>query len=206
MSKIIDLTHPFTAAMPVHAYDEPASIKQVRTLEKNYYNDWLLSSGMHVGTHIDGPGHLTDSKLLLSNVPVEQFVARGYLVDVRGQTTIDASLLRNMPNEEGMIVLICTGFDKKFGTPAYFENYPVMTPEFAQELVKRKIKMVGTDCFSPDKYPFEVHKIFFAQGIFIAENLANLERLVGVKNFTVVALPLKTETDSALTRVVVIID
>jgi len=206
MSKIIDLTHPFTASMPVHADDEPASIKQVRTLEKNYYNDWQLTSSMHVGTHIDGPGHLTNSKVLMSTVPVEQFVGMGYLVDARGLATIDALLLQNMPADENLIVLICTGFDKKFGTPEYFEQYPVMTPEFAHELVRRKIKLVGTDCFSPDKYPFEVHKIFLNQGIFIAENLANLENLLGIQNFTVVALPLKTETDSALARVIAIVE
>ena len=37
-------------------------------------------------------------------------------------------------------------------------------------------------------------------------NLTNLEQLVGAKSFTIAALPLKTETDSALARVVAIID
>ena len=55
-------------------------------------------------------------------------------------------------------------------------------------------------------YPFEVHKIFFQHDTLIVENLTHLEKLVGIKNFTIVALPLKTETDSALARVIAIVD
>ncbi|MFA6535332.1 MAG: hypothetical protein WCS92_03690 [Candidatus Babeliales bacterium] len=66
--------------------------------------------------------------------------------------------------------------------------------------------MIGIDFFSPDKYPFETHKIFFENNILIIENLTNLESLEEIKNFTVIALPLKTETDSALARVIAIID
>jgi kynurenine formamidase len=205
MPIIIDLTHTFTAAMPVHAYDEPASITKIRNLAEHGYNDWRLTSGMHVGTHIDGPGHLLDAPGLLSAVPVERFVGKGYLVDARGKTTIDASLLHNMSIDEQAIVLVFTGMDKKFGTPEYFSQYPVITPDFAHELVKRNITLVGLDSFSPDQYPFEVHKIFFGGNVFIAENLTNLDQLVGVKDFTVVALPLKTETDSALARVIAIV-
>ena len=66
--------------------------------------------------------------------------------------------------------------------------------------------MLGIDFFSPDTYPFKIHKIFLKNHILIIENLTNLEHLLGIKNFTIVALPLKTETDSALARVVAIVD
>lgn len=205
MSQIIDLTHKFTESMPVHAYDEPSSIKKVRNLDKNKYNDWQLTSGMHVGTHIDGPGHLTDSKKLLSDYQVYRFVGRGFLVDARNKP-ISKDLLTNMPEEDGLIVLILTGSDKSFGTKEYFTEHPVISADFAEELVKRKVKMVGIDFFSPDKYPFPVHQILFKDDILIVENLTNLESLVGLNNFKVVALPLKTESDSALARVVAMVE
>lgn len=164
---------------------------------------------MHVGTHIDGPGHLTESKTLLCDIPVDRFVGKGYLIDARNKT-IDEFLLKDLPAQDNLIVLILTGFDKKFGTKGsgedYFNNHPVISANFAKELVKHKIKMIGIDFFSPDKYPFEIHKIFFENSILIIENLTNLESLLGIKNFTVVALPIKTETDSALARVIAIID
>ncbi len=205
MSKIIDLTHTITDRMPVHAFDEPVSLQRVRFISSDSYNDWKLCAGMHVGTHIDGPGHLTDSSIQLSDLPVDRFMGQGYLVDARGKT-IDVSLLSGMPAQEGLIVLVLTDFGKKFGLPEYFTDHPVMTTNFAMELVSRRVKMVGIDCFSPDRYPFPVHQLFFENNILIIENLTNLEQLVGAKSFTVAALPLKTETDSALARVVAIVD
>ena len=242
MPKIIDLTHKFTKSMPVHHFDEPALIEKIRNLTDHKYNDWKLSSGMHIGTHIDGPGHLTESKTLLCDIPVDRFVGKGYLVDARNKA-IDESLLKDLPAQDDLIVLILTGSDKLFGTNDYFNSHPVISVNFANELVRRKIKMIGIDFFSPDgvpshdirhsltqpshkatagspsqltmtdnltatanKYPFEIHKIFFQNNILIIENLSNLESLLGTKNFTIIALPLKTETDSALARVIAIVE
>lgn len=199
----IDLTLVFTASMPTHPFDEPSKIEKIRDLKTHSYNDWRLTTGMHAGTHIDGPGHLTDSSVLLSDLPIERFVGKGFLVDARGKS-IDAALLANCPNEPGLIVLILTGQDKKFGTPEYFTDYPVFSDDFAHELVRRQVKMVGLDAFSPDTYPFPIHQLLFKNDILIIENLTGLERLVGIKDFDVFALPLKTATDSALARVIAV--
>jgi kynurenine formamidase len=205
MQKIIDLTHKFTKSMPVHSFDDPVSIEKIRNLIDDKYNDWRLSCAMHVGTHIDGPGHLTDSDVLISDFSADKFVGKGYLIDARNKP-IDESLLKDLPLQEGLIVLILTGSDKKFGTKEYYDSYPIISVNFAKELVKHKIKMVGIDFFSPDKYPFDTHKVFFSNNILIIENLTNLESLVGIKDFTIVALPLKLETDSALARVIAIVN
>ncbi|KKQ33544.1 MAG: Cyclase family protein [candidate division TM6 bacterium GW2011_GWF2_37_49] len=158
---IIDLTHTFTKSMPVHSLDDAPTIEKIRNLTDNKYNDWKLTSWMHVGTHIDGPGHFTDSKIVFSDITADRFVGKGVLIDARNKA-IDSSLLKDLPAEEGLIVLILTGFDKKFGTDEYFNNHPVISADFARELVKRNVKMVGMDLFSPDNYPFEVHKIFLS--------------------------------------------
>jgi kynurenine formamidase len=203
MSQIIDLTHTITTSMPVHPLDESPSIEKICNLADNKYNDWRLTSGMHVGTHIDGPGHLTNSPVLLSELSIDRFVGKGYLIDARNEP-IDTSLLHDMPSDEGLIVLILTGMDKHFGTQNYFTNHPIIPTDVAHKLAKRKIKMIGIDFFSPDNYPFALHHLFFSHDILIIENLTNLDQLVGIKNFTVYALPLKTNTDSALARVVAV--
>lgn len=203
---VIDLTHRYKATMPVHEYDEPPKIEKMRNLETHKYNDWRLTSGMHVGTHIDGPGHLSTSKTLMADIPTDHFVGKGFLVDARGKKTIDASLLATMPAQEGLIVLIMTGMDTKFGTKEYFTKHPVISEDFAKKLIERKVKMVGLDFFSPDHYPFPMHDLLLSHDILIIENLTGLEQLVGIKDFTVAALPLKLETDSALARVVAMVN
>lgn len=202
--RVIDLTQVFYHNMPASSFDDPPKIEKIRTIKDDQYNDWCLTARMHIGTHIDGPGHLTDSKLLLSDIPVEKFVGKGYLVDARNKP-IDVSLLAHMPTEPDLIVLVLTGWDKKFETKKYFTDHPVLTEAFAQELINRKVKMVGIDFFSPDKYPFPLHQRLLKHGILIIENLTGLENLIGVKNFEVIALPLKLTTDSALARVIALV-
>lgn len=200
---VIDLTHSLGNSTPTHPLDERPTLIKNRTLQRDHYNDWQLCTGMHVGTHIDGPGHLTDSKELLSNKSINSFIGNGYLIDARNKQ-IDASLLQHFPKEDGLIVLIMTGYDKHFNSPEYFTDHPVIAPEFAEALVNYGVKMVGIDFFSPDHYPFAIHQTLFAHNILLIENLANLEELIEIENFWVVALPLKTETDSALARVIAI--
>lgn len=206
MSKIIDLTHPLTDHMPVYQSDDPVTLTKTRSLQADKYNDWCLCSGMHVGTHIDGPGHLTDSAVRLSDISIDRFMGTGYLIDARDRQVIGEDLLANLPAQDNLVVLVWTGWDKKFGTQEYFDKHPILTPEFAEKLISRNVKIVGIDSFSPDKYPFEVHKLFFRNSILIIENLSGLEQVAGVRNFTVFALPLKTETDSALARVIALVD
>ncbi len=62
--------------------------------------------------------------------------------------------------------------------------------------------MVGFDSPSPDRTPFVIHKLLLGQEILILENLCNLEKLLGVTGFEVVALPAKFRSDSAPVRVV----
>lgn len=203
--KVIDLTHSFTGSMPVHPWDERAHLVPLRTKNHDGFNDWLLTSGMHVGTHIDGPGHLTDSSLCMATMPIEHFIGEGLLVDARGRE-IDVALFEHVHiDREGLIVLILTGRDTLWGTPEYFTEHPVLSPDVARFLIMHRVKMIGIDFFSPDTYPFEIHKMLFDHQILIAENLTNLDKLMGIDRFMVAALPLKLETDSALARVVALV-
>jgi len=43
--------------------------------------------------------------------------------------------------------------------------------------VEKKIKLLGMDLPSPDKYPFRIHKKLLENNILIIENLTNLSEL-----------------------------
>jgi len=83
----------------------------------------------------------------------------------------------------------------------YFEEYPAFTEEFAQALVEAQVKMVGMDTPSPDYAPYPIHKLLLSNDILIIENLTNLDKLLN-KQCEIVALPINTETDGALARVI----
>jgi kynurenine formamidase len=199
---IIDLTHAFSDKIQVYPGDESPSLVKLKGFAKDGYNDYRLVTGMHSGTHIDGPMHLTSSAEYISSFPGESFIGRGCLLDVSGEKIIrwKSSYDETVLNSE--IVLVNTGSGKYFGSGKYLEDNPVIDTGFAEELVKRKIKMLGIDLMSPDRFPFPVHKILLSNNIFIAENLANLDMLNGIGHFEVIALPLKINADSSPARII----
>jgi kynurenine formamidase len=198
---IIDLSHATAAAMPTYPGDDPVFLEQVRMLPAHTYTDHRLTTGMHVGTHIDGPAHLFAGAPALDQFPASHFIRPGILIDARNKG-IDAPLLEQVSMQPDAIVLVLTGHDKKFGSNEYFIDHPTLTAAFAHALISRKINILGIDLPSPDRPPFQVHRMLLQRNILIMENLTGLERLVGIDHFTVAALPLKIKADSAPARVV----
>lgn len=200
--RYIDLTQPFTNAMPVYPGDPVPELTQVASLETHGHTDFHLSTRMHVGTHLDAPLHMLPGGKRLMDFPLQTFFGRGALINAVGRAVIDESVLAGVRLERGDIVLILTGWSKKFGSPDYYHHYPVVTEPLANALVGASIAMVGLDFPSPDQPPFTVHKILLGHDVLILENLTNLEALQVSHEFNVVALPAKLEADSAPVRVV----
>ncbi len=198
----IDLTHLFTENMPMYPGDPKPTITQTAELEKHGYNDFQVTTGMHVGTHIDAPLHMLENGKRLSEIPVEKFFGNGRLIDARGKSSMDASLLQHHSIERGDIVFIFTGWSAKFGQSDYYEKFPEVEEEFARRLIDGGVAILGMDTPSPDRPPFYVHKLLFQHDILIIENLTNLEALLNIPAFEVIALPAKFHTEAAPVRVV----
>ena len=71
--------------------------------------------------------------------------------------------------------------------------------------IENNIKMIGFDMPSPDRFPFESHKMLLKNEIFILENLCNIEKLLNAKEFKIAAFPLKIEAEGSLVRAVAIL-
>ena len=205
--KIVDLTHTFTADMSVYPGDPKSSLKQVAHIEKDTFNDYKIETVMHVGTHMDAPFHMIENGKTMDEILPEKFFGPGVLVDVRNMKKIGAELLENTQIEEGSIVLLYTGFANKYKTNDYFKDYPDLAEDFAKQMIKLKVTMVGMDMLSPDfDAPWKTHKTLLGNDILLLENLTNLDKLLNVRKFQVVALPAKFKADAAPVRVVAIIE
>ena len=172
---IIDLTHPFTADMPVYPGDPVPAFMSIASIPNDGYADEELTSGLHVGTHIDAPAHMLKGGKLLSDYPAERFVGRGVLIDARGKSLFSVNLLRDIELKAGDIVLILTGWSAKYNEPAYFEGHPQFTEDFAEKLIESQVSMVGMDTAGPDKEPYLIHQQLLGSDVLIAENLNHLE-------------------------------
>ena len=203
MSKLIDLSHSITDDMPVHPYDKKVNLNQNKYLQKDGYNHFRLETGMHAGTHIDSPLHLTDHEKTINEFSLEKFMGKGCVLDVSGESIINYKKRYSKLIKENVdIVLLYTGYSIIYGSESYFNSHPVVSEELAEFFIKKKIKMLGVDLPSPDYYPFKIHKKLLKEEIFIIENLKNLSKLLDVNNFEVMSFPLKVKADASITRVV----
>lgn len=200
--KLVDLSHEIEGNMPVYPGDTKTNLVQVKYLSVDKYNSHRLDINMHSGTHIDSPMHLTDSKRYISELPLESFIARGCVLDVRNHNVIRPSSEYDGLIKSHSIVLLYTGYDKHYGTEEYYENHPCVDMDFCKLLIKKNIRMLGMDTPSPDRYPFEAHKLLLKNNIYIMENLTNLNQLLNADRFEIIAFPLKIRADSSITRAV----
>lgn len=199
--KIIDLTHTFTAAMPVFPGDKPPRLRENIDRENSIVH-YDLETGMHVGTHMDAPLHMLTGAKKLSQISADRFIANGHLIDARGSKKIDSEKLEQKNIKEGDCVLVYTGFDDLFRKPEFYGDYPELTEAFGSRLVELKVKFVGLDTPSPDKAPYEVHRILLKEEILIIEGLTNLSMLLDLDEFEVIALPAKYDSEAAPVRVI----
>lgn len=199
---LLDLTHTFVAGMPAYPGDPAPQLRQIADIRKEGYTDYQIKTGMHVGTHMDAPLHMIEGGKFLSEIGVETFFGEGVLIDARDKPAVDEKILLRHTVKKGNIMLVMTGFSKKFGRPEYYEKYPEITEGFADEAIRLGVKIVGMDTPSPDRPPFKVHKKLLGKEILIIENLTNLEKLLGVKSFEIFAFPAKFHAEAAPVRVV----
>jgi kynurenine formamidase len=200
--KLIDLTHTVKDGLSVYPGDSPVKLSQLKKLSQDGYSNFLLETGMHAGTHIDGPMHLTISNTYIGEFPLESFTGDAIVIDVRDLKTIGINNEVRRRTEPGDIVLFCSGWDKLFGKEEYFTDYPMLDESLVQYLIEKKVKMIGLDWSSPDHEPYPMHQILLEHNILILENLTNLDLLVDEPVFEIIAFPLKINADSSLVRVV----
>ncbi|TSC85366.1 MAG: hypothetical protein G01um10147_1180 [Microgenomates group bacterium Gr01-1014_7] len=197
--QFIDLSVPINESTPVYPGDPKTKIQPAGILEKDGYEDHYVCIGTHVGTHVDAPRHMIAAGKNLDQILIDRFIGQGVYIKV--DKKFDLEEIKKVEIEEGDIVLFHTGMSDVYHKSAYYDDYPAITEDIANYLVKKKIKMVGVDMCSVDHEPFLVHRILLKNDILIIENLTNLVELQG-KKFKVYVFPIKLQIDGAPTRVI----
>ncbi|MFT3738051.1 MAG: cyclase family protein [Breznakibacter sp.] len=203
---IIDLTHTLTSTSPVYPGDAPMLLSKIADYTAHGYNNSEIRTGMHVGTHIDGPLHMLEHADTIDKLPLAKLTGEAIVFNVTEQTELILSAEIRSAHIANKIVLLRSDFSNRYYQPGYYTDHPVLSEELADYLVLQGIKMLGIDFPSPDRAPYAVHPKLFAQGIPIIENLTNLSLLAGYRQIDIIALPLKIEADSAPARVIAIVD
>src|SRR4051812_2597133 len=79
--RIIDVTRPVFAGMPVWPGDPPCRCGWSARLPGDGYNAAELSFGAHTGTHVDAPLHVLEDGTAVGDLPLGAFVGPAHVVD-----------------------------------------------------------------------------------------------------------------------------
>jgi len=194
-----DLSHIITEDMPVYPGEpEPEFIPHLK-LGKDKVNVSVLHLGSHTGTHIDAPKHFLRKGTSIDKMPIERFIGETVIVDLsrngkrKGITDLDLDKYSSLI-QEGDIVLIYSGTSESWQNYSKIKgNFAYLEPSAARWIVDHKIKCVGIDSLSMEKFGFiegTSHKILLSNGIGIIEGLnKNLKHFTGKRMF-LISLPL----------------
>ncbi len=180
----------------------------------------------HSGTHMDAPWHYFPTSggepaKTVDQIPLEDCFGPGVVLDLTGRERgerVDVDAVQAAVEKTGQplapkeIVLLRYGYDRGFGTPSYWSEYPGLNGDATRWIIEQGVKVIGTDAvgfdrdFASIKADFErtgdrsllweAHRVGIDLEYFQIEKLANLDKLP-MRGFTVACFPIKVTGASA---------
>ena len=197
--RIIDLTYTMYGGMPVFPGDPPVSMEFCHTIDSAGFNVTQLTMPTHAGTHLDAPLHFLQDGKPVDALDLSACAGEAHLLDFthRGNSldemTVEDFLRYDAVIRPGARLVVRTGWDRVFPSPAFFTEMPGISVDAARFLAERRIALIGLDMPSVHAKEYQVvHEILLGAGIVIVEWLTNLAA-IETSPFYFVALPLKLQ-------------
>jgi len=197
--------------MPVFPGTEQPIIKRTNTIEKDGFQEALISMYSHTGTHMDAPAHMLENSPYLDNFDIDKFIGQATILDFSAKENnfVTIEMLKTFEDKIRQVdfIILKFGWGKYWGKDKYFEPFPSLSEAAANWLTNFNLKGIGIDTISIDDInsaTFPIHKILLPKNILIIENLTNLDSIES-EFFMFCTLPLKTkDADGAPVRAIAI--
>jgi arylformamidase len=202
--KLIDVTVPMDAALPVYPGNTPFSLEPTqRIAQGGSSNVSSLHMSAHTGTHVDAPRHFFDAGDGVESLPLELLLGRARVIEVTSGKGIGPEALKGIDAED-IRVLIKTRNSRLWGSPEFHQDYVGVTAEGATYLVKHGVKVLGVDYLSVEEFHkpgAPAHHILLGGGTIVIEGLNLRDVEPGI--YELFCLPLRVVgSDGAPARVV----
>ena len=196
----VDLTQVLTNGMPIYPGDPAPSFESYATIAKNGVNLTRLVLGSHTGTHTDAPKHFIVGGISVDEIPPSKLIGEAFVADLSQKplgsgitaSDLDSRIGRSINRDD--IVVCYTGCSEHWGDESVCKNYTYLTGEAAQYLVSKKVRAVGIDFLSVEKFGAKdpiAHKTLLGNGIYIIESISSSVRQFIGKRILLVCLPIK---------------
>jgi kynurenine formamidase len=220
--RVIDLTGPLEPG--IWRYDDafPAFASEPATsIEEHGFVVQRVTIGTHMGTHTDALGHLVADGPMIEGMALESYVGRVSHFRFRdlgplAPITAGALSAAGVRPASGDVVLIETGWGRKWNEPDFVTSHPFITLDGAAWLIEHGAKCVGMDTpglmdpridLGPNAAVDSatvVDRVLLEARICYVAGLVNLEALTETRPLFV-AVPLKlTGLDGAPVRAIAI--
>ncbi len=208
---LYDISLTIAEDLPVWPGDPQIELKKIsQIVDGEMSNVTHLSASVHIGTHVDAPGHFLSGGQTVENLPLDLLVGAASLVELPVFGQISAADLQQANIPEGTERILLKTSNSQIwanGGKEFKENFIALEADAAAYLVELGIKVVGVDYLSVAPYadPAPTHRILLEAGVLIIEGL----NLSGVEagEYTLLCLPLKIKgSDGAPARVLLQVD
>lgn len=192
--KIYDVTFPISAETPIYEGDPKAEIKTVNSLEKgDAANVSQICCGLHTATHVDAPNHFIEGTKRVHELDLNVLIGACSVVEIdENVAAIEAEHVETLENAER--ILFKTRNSEFWNEPekGFRTDFTYITPEAAQILVEKGVKLVGIDYLSVEKFgshDFLTHLTLLKNEVIILEGLDLRQISGGI--YELICLPLK---------------
>jgi len=190
--RVVDLSHPIRAGLVTYPGLPAPTITSHLTREDSrakyapgteFAMDVITMIG-NTGTYLDAPFHRYAEGADLAGLDLATLVGLraevfhledAWSADSRG-IRADALLGRDV---RGAAVLLHTGWDRHFATPAYASGAPYLTEQATRHLVDAGAALVGIDSLNIDDTESggerPAHTLLLAAGVHVVEHLTRLD-------------------------------
>lgn len=204
-----DISLTISSDLPTWPGDSDLKMERIRKIEEGANaNVTHLSMSVHTGTHVDAPYHFINNGLTVDRLPFTHLIGKVYVSHLPDVDLITAEVLANttLPTRTRRVIFK-TRNSQVWSNPekGFITDFVGISPDGADFLVKRGVRLVGIDYLSiaPYKESRPTHEIFLNAGVVILEGLNLAE--VSQGRYTLFCLPLKLAgADGSPARVILI--
>ncbi len=189
----IDITRTLTNGMIHWPSDTPFQWERISDITgPGTSNGSRISTGVHLGTHIDAPLHYIAGGKDVTELPLAKLCGPAIVVHVNAPRDVLVEDLEAAGVQRGERVLLRTANEALWLKPEFDENFFAISPDAAMWLVDHEAPLVGIDYMSVDHYhdtARPAHYALLGNDIIIVESLDLSQVEAG--RYELVALPLK---------------
>jgi kynurenine formamidase len=210
--EVIDLTHTFSASLPVFPSYKPIQVRPRFTIARDGFAANEVTFDEHTGTHVDAPVHFVPGAVSSDRLPVERLIAPLVVISIAERAAKDPDAVVTVDDvlqwekrhgrvPAGAVVAMSSGWDARANSTGRFLNRDgkgtMHTPGFSEGaarflVTERDISGAGVDTLSLDTgaaQKFVAHVAFLGAGKYGIELLANLGRVPPAGATIVVGAP-----------------